>query len=94
MIISINRENREKLALLRNKETKYTRAAFEIWECYGFKRVPVLDIENYNEIQWEGIEYNRLLERNGVVYRFVGWLGKYPFDGIIVEKIGTCDSAS
>jgi hypothetical protein len=87
--VSINRKG-EKIALLRNAETKYTRAAYEIWEAYGFKRVEVLDIENSNEAPWEGVEYNHLLERDGTLYKFVEWLGKYPFDGIVIEKIGTC----
>lgn len=89
MTVNINRTG-ERLALLRNEDTKYTRAAYEIWETYGFRKIAVLDIENYNEVPWDGIEYNRLLQRDGVLYRFVEWLGRYPYDGIIVEKIGVC----
>jgi hypothetical protein len=89
MTVSINRTG-ERFALLRNERTKYTNSASEMGDAYGFKHIDVLDVENYGEVLWEGIEYNRLLQRDGVLYRFVEWLGRYPYDGIIVEKIGTC----
>ena len=85
--VNINRTG-ERFALLRNERTKYTNSASEIGDAYGFKHIDALDIENYGEVLWDGIEYNRLLQREGVLYRFVEWLGRYPYDGIIVEKIG------
>ena len=87
MKIKINRTG-NRVCLLRNEDTTYSRAAFEICDSYGYRRIPVLDIENYDFIEWQGIEYNRLLEKDGVIYKFVGWVGKYPFDGITIEEIG------
>jgi hypothetical protein len=87
MKIKINRTG-NRVCLLRNDETIYSRAAFEILESYGYRRIPVLDIENYDFIEWNGIEYNRLLEKDGVIYKFVEWAGEYPFDGITIEEIG------
>ena len=54
----------------------------------GFGRVLVLDIKNYKDIKWEGIEFNRLFEKNGILYRFNNWTGEYPFPGVEVEEIG------
>lgn len=89
MTININRSG-ERLALLRNNNTKNARGASEIAEEYGFKHINPLDIENFNEVSFVGIEFNRLLKKNEMLYVFVEWLGVYPFDGIIVERIGTC----
>lgn len=63
-------------------------AAFDIAAQYGYKSVNVLDLDNYQDIIWEGIEFNRLLAKDGVLYRFNEWFGKYPFDGILIEEIG------
>lgn len=65
------------------------RDAFQVSDEHGYRCIPVLDIENYDEIRWDGIEFNRLLEKDGTLYRFNGWIGEYPFGGITIEEIGT-----
>lgn len=89
MTVNINRSGK-KFELLRNDITKNTKDASVIWEEYGFKHIDALDIKNLNEASFVGIEFNRLLEKNETLYKFVEWSGVYPFDGIIVEEIGTC----
>jgi hypothetical protein len=91
MAITVHiQRTKKRLALLRNKDTKDTKAAFEIWGSYGYKHISALDVKNFNEVPWDGVEYNNLLEKGGILYKFVEWLGHYPFDGIVIENIGTC----
>ena len=59
-----------------------------ILEKCGYKFVNVLDIENQKDIQWEGIEFNRLYTKNGILYRFNNWVGEYPYKAIEIEEIG------
>ena len=66
-------------------------SASDIAEAYGFKHVDVLDIENHQEIKWDGIEFNRLYAKYGELWRFDKWYSKYPFSGIILERIGTIE---
>jgi len=63
-------------------------AVFQIAEENGFRRIDPLDIENEKEIRWHGIEFNRLYERSGILYRFNEWIGEYPYCGVIMEEIG------
>lgn len=55
---------------------------------YGYRYINVLDLENYQSIVWEGIEFNRLYVKDGVLYRFNEWIGDYPYIGILLEEIG------
>ena len=59
-----------------------------ILEKCGYKSVNVLDIENQKDIQWEGIEFNRLYTKDGILYRFNNWVGEYPYKAIEIEEIG------
>ena len=59
-----------------------------ILEKCGYKSINVLDIENQKEIQWEGIEFNRLYTKDGILYRFNNWVGEYPYKAIEIEEIG------
>lgn len=86
MEIIINRTG--KTIELYPKEDRYKREALQISDEHGYRRIPVLDIENYNEIEWDGIEFNRLLFKDGILYRFNEWIGEYPFYGIVIEEIG------
>ena len=64
--------------------------AFTVAEENGYRHLDALDIKNGGDIQWEGIEFNRLLAKDGVLYRFNNWIGEYPFsEGIEIEEIGT-----
>ena len=86
--VSISRTG--KLVKLAPIEERNCKATDRIWEEHGYCHIPVLDIVNYAEIQWEGIEFNRLLAKDGVLYRFNNWIGEYPFsEGIEIEGIGT-----
>lgn len=87
MTVSINRTGRE-INLIPKTKQRYG-DAFQISDEYGYNHIPALDIENYNEVSWDGIEFNRLLTKDGLLYRFVRWIGEYPFSGIIIEEIGT-----
>ena len=86
MMIEIQRTGRT--INLISRLNPYCRDAFQVSDEHGYHRIPVLDIENYNEIQWDGIEFNRLLLKDGKVFRFNGWIGEYPFGGIVIEEIG------
>ena len=68
-------------------------AAFTVAEENGYRHLDALDIKNGADIQWEGIEFNRLLEKGGKLYRFNGWLGRYPYKDIEIEEIGTVKEA-
>lgn len=60
-----------------------------ILEKCGYKHVNPLDIENYKDIQWEGIEFNRLYTKDGKLYRFNNWVGEqHPYKAIEIEEIG------
>nr|WP_024835441.1 hypothetical protein [Clostridium sp. 12(A)] len=54
----------------------------------GYQKVDVLDIENYKDIQWEGIEFNRLFMKNNVLYRFNEWNVLYPYKSLNIQEIG------
>lgn len=60
-----------------------------VWEANGYVHVDPQDIENYKEIKWKGIEFNRLVSKGGNLYRFNGWVGLYPYSRIEIEEIGT-----
>lgn len=56
--------------------------------CYNW--INVLNIENYKDIEWHGIEFNRLFTKENKVYRFNEWAGN-PRDinrAIEIEEIG------
>lgn len=61
---------------------------------FGFVHIDPLDIEDFEKIPWEGIEFNRLYyskNNKGIlpaVYRFNKWIGEYPFDGVELQEIG------
>lgn len=59
-----------------------------ILEKQGYKHVNSLDIENYKGIEWEGIEFNRIYTKDGILYRFSNWVGEYPYKVIEIEEIG------
>lgn len=67
--------------------------AFTVAEENGYRHLNALDIKNFGDIQWEGIEFNRLLEKGGKLYRFNCWLGCYPYKDIEIEEIGTVKEA-
>lgn len=60
-----------------------------IMQREGYLSINPLNIEAYKEIEWEGIEFNRLFVKDGVLYRFNNWLGTYPYDRVEIEEIGT-----
>lgn len=61
--------------------------AIDILKQNGFVRLNPLHIENYESIQWEGIEFNRLIIRGGdnAVWRFNHWINQ---DCVEAEIIG------
>ena len=67
--------------------------AFTVAEENGYRHLDALDIKNFGDIQWEGIEAARLLEKGGRLYRFNEWLGRYPYKDIEIEEIGTIKEA-
>ena len=82
----INRTGRtEHLASLHNG----TKFSGEVAEQYGYKHLSSLDIKDFDKIEWESIEFNRLYVKDGVLYRFNKWTGDYPYNGIEIEEIGT-----
>ena len=88
MVAEINRTGNKIKISARPTDSKVCDAA-TIWEGNGYAHVNPLDIENHKEILWEGIEFNRLLTKDGILYRFNGWLGPYPYNrGIQIEEIG------
>lgn len=63
--------------------------AHALAEKYGFRWIHPFDIDNFESISWKGIEFNRLYEKNGVVYKFNQWIGLgYPYGGIELQEIG------
>ena len=84
MNITINRTSRFlELPKINNEIDVLTLA-----EKYGFRWVHPFDIENFESISWEGLEFNRLYEKNGVIYRFNQWILTYPYEGIELQEIG------
>lgn len=75
----------KKRELWSNKEEHSAEA---VWTRHGYTSINALDIENHEEINWEGIEFNRLLTRDGVLFRFNSWIGAYPYQSIEIEEIG------
>ena len=63
-------------------------SAGSILEKHGYKHVNPLDIENYKDIEWQGIEFNRLYIKDGILHRFNEWVGQYPYKAIEIEEIG------
>ena len=59
-----------------------------ILENHGYKHINVLDIENYKDVEWQGIEFNRLYAKDGILYRFNEWRGNFPYKAIEIEEIG------
>lgn len=86
MIVEINRTGKRVNLLKTNKAL--CPFVTEIAKQYGYFNVSVLDIENYKSIEWDGIEFNRLLRKENTLYRFNNWIGEYPFTGIEIEEIG------
>lgn len=84
MKVIINRTQR--IRVLRKLDGEY--GAQDVANCYGFKKVDPYDIDDLDSILWEGIEFNRLFKKDGVIYRFNEWTGEYPFDGIELQEIG------
>lgn len=60
MIIKINRTG-EKIILDERKD-KRSYSIHELLAEYGYSAINVLDYSNYNDIEWEGIEFNRLFK--------------------------------
>lgn len=64
-------------------------SADSIMEENGYTLISVLDIVNYRQIQWEGIEFSHLYIKDGILYRFNYWTGEhYPYTGIEIEEVG------
>jgi len=90
MLIEMNRTGK-KLILEKTRETKDTPYDIDVAEAYGYRKIDALDFENCLDVQWDGIEFNRLVVKDDVIYRFNEWVGKYPhYDGIEIEEIGKC----
>jgi len=88
LTVEIKRNGRKiELSMLIPKTKVYNAA--EVWEDNGYVHVDPQDIENYKEIKWKGIEFNRLVSKGGKLYRFNGWVGLYPYARIEIEEIGT-----
>ncbi|GLB26569.1 hypothetical protein LXJ15735_28100 [Lacrimispora xylanolytica] len=62
--------------------------ADDVIKYYGYNKINVLDIENHHTIKWEGIEFNRLFAKDGVLYRFNEWNGLYPYKSLNIQEIG------
>ena len=88
MTVNIRRSGRKIVLSMPIPQTKVYDAAV-VWEANGYAAVNPLDIENRKEIQWEGIEFNRLVSKDRKLYRFNGWVGLYPHSRIEIEEIGT-----
>lgn len=86
--VKINRTGR-KVEIPISSELRRCHSGNEIAGENGYKRIDVLDIEKYSEINWVRAEHNRLFAKDGVLYRFNNWTGDYPYTGIELEEIGT-----
>ena len=84
----INRTGRTEHLVSLHNGTKFSG---EVAEQYGYKHLSSLDIKDFNKIEWESIEFNRLYVKDGVLYRFNKWTGDYPYNGIEIEEIGTAE---
>ena len=84
MKVEIKRTGR-KVELLAIEKTCY---AGDVPEQHGYIGVLDSSIQNFMDISWEGIEFNRLYSKGGILYRFNHWLGTYPYNGIELEEIG------
>lgn len=60
----------------------------DVLSYYGMKWIDPLDVENLSDVSLKGTEHNRLYSKNGILYLFKEWSGEYPFDGVVVERIG------
>ena len=89
----VNIRRAGKVVELHPVKTQNPVSAFTVAEENGYRHLDALDIKNGGDIQWEGIEFNRLLEKGGKLYRFNGWLGRYPYKDIEIEEIGTVKEA-
>ncbi len=89
----VNIRRTGKVIELHPVKTQNPVSAFTVAEENGYSHLDSLDIKNGGDIQWEGIEFNRLLEKGGKLYRFNGWLGRYPYKDIEIEEIGTIKEA-
>lgn len=87
--VKINRTGKTVLIPIDSDSKNRSHDGIEIARQNGYKRVDVLDIEKYQEINWSRAEYNRLVEKDGILYRFNNWIGFYPFTGVELEEIGT-----
>lgn len=84
MKISLTRTGRK--TFLRDKEHNVD--AFEVIKTHGYERVNALIIKGFADIPWEGIEFNRLFSKDGILYRFNNWMGEYPYREVEIEEIG------
>lgn len=66
------------------------RSAFDLTESYGYRRIYCCDFENSSDLATLliGNEKIRLCVKDGVLYHFDSWYGKFPYDGIRLEEIG------
>ena len=63
--------------------------AFNIAERSGYKRLDPLDLENLECLNLLPTQVNSLLtDNNGNLYLFKQWYGKYPYDGVEIERLG------
>lgn len=83
MKVKIDRNNR-KIQFVSGAEF----SASKILNRKGFKSVNPLNIENYDDIAWDGNEFNRLFVKDGKLYRFNHWICRYPYEAIEIEEIG------
>ncbi len=71
------------------QETGY---ATVVLRYHGMIWIDPLDVENLSRVLLNGLlngtEHNRLYSKNGILYLFKEWSGEYPFDGVVVERIG------
>lgn len=63
-------------------------SVFSVMEKENYEYINPLDIENYKKIKWEGIEFNNLFAKDGILYRFNKWLGTFPYRSLEIEEIG------
>lgn len=61
--------------------------AVDVLKQNGFARLNALDIDDWENIEWDGIEFNRLIIRGGdnAVWRFNRWINQ---DCVEAEIIG------
>lgn len=54
----------------------------------GYKHINPLDIENFEQCKFIGIEFNRLFIQKNNVFVFLEWDSPYPYKSISIKKIG------